>query len=261
MAQEAWPYEPKKAFLNYISHAFFGFTREHGWSSQDLEVVRTLLGSWRVRIEELFGSNSSPLEHVVGLQSYQEEDGDALDNDLPISYTELLHSGQSKRVQAMHDPLPSEEVLKSNKEISFVPKIQRKRKMTEKMKLFCELDIVCKKDVSSKEKTRSKHVKSVGNDAIPENLLDVNSYCQEDMETILLVYMKKKIVHDMYFSLRKTFLRLKKEEKSFYIFCKEFKKLNSQVMVSLITSWLIDMKKNVVHGSTSLSAKNIEIIV
>ncbi|MCO5609846.1 hypothetical protein L7F22_064078 [Adiantum nelumboides] len=55
------------------------------------------------------------------------KDGDALDNDLPISYTELLHSGQSKRVQAMHDPLPSEEVLKSNKEISFVPKIQRKR--------------------------------------------------------------------------------------------------------------------------------------
>ncbi|MCO5584822.1 hypothetical protein L7F22_038754 [Adiantum nelumboides] len=53
--------------------------------------------------------------------------------------------------------------------------------MTEKMKSFCELDIV-RKDVSFKEKTRSKHVKSVGNDiksvgndAIPEIFLDVVS--------------------------------------------------------------------------------------
>ncbi|MCO5553388.1 hypothetical protein L7F22_006909 [Adiantum nelumboides] len=168
----------------------------------------------------------------------------------------------------MHDPLPSEEVLNSKKEISFISKIQRKRKMTEKMKSFCEFDIVRKKYVSSKEKTRSKHVKSLGNDvksvendAITEDLLDVNSYGQEVMETILLVYMKKKTVHDMYFSLQKTFLQLKKEEKSFYIFCKEFKNPNSQVMVSLITSWLIDIEKIVVHGSTHLSAKYIEIIV
>ncbi|MCO5598075.1 hypothetical protein L7F22_052165 [Adiantum nelumboides] len=99
------------------------------------------------------------MKSFENLQSYHEEDGDALVNDLPISYTELLHSGQSKRVQAMHDPLPSKEVLKSNK-------------MTEKMKSFCELDIVRKKDGSSKEETRSKHVKSVGNDALLGNLLD-----------------------------------------------------------------------------------------
>lgn len=49
-----------------ISHIFFNFTRDHGWSINDMKVARTLLSAWRVRSEESLGPNSSPLEHVAG---------------------------------------------------------------------------------------------------------------------------------------------------------------------------------------------------
>ncbi|MCO5560550.1 hypothetical protein L7F22_014165 [Adiantum nelumboides] len=49
-----------------IAHLFFNYTRDHGWTNKTIEVARTLLSSWRVRSEEAFGANSSPLEHVAG---------------------------------------------------------------------------------------------------------------------------------------------------------------------------------------------------
>ncbi|MCO5580896.1 hypothetical protein L7F22_034769 [Adiantum nelumboides] len=38
-----------------------------GKESENINVVRTLLASWRVRTEELLGPNSAPLEHVAGV--------------------------------------------------------------------------------------------------------------------------------------------------------------------------------------------------
>ncbi|MCO5608601.1 hypothetical protein L7F22_062814 [Adiantum nelumboides] len=58
-------------FLNGVDVMF----EDHGWSSKDMKVVRTLLKSWRVRSEEVFGANSSPLEHITG-------NGDMLDDVL-----------------------------------------------------------------------------------------------------------------------------------------------------------------------------------
>lgn len=52
-----------------IAHLFYNFSRDHGWSKKDMEVVKRLMLAWRVRSEESFGKNSSPLEHVAGLRS------------------------------------------------------------------------------------------------------------------------------------------------------------------------------------------------
>lgn len=49
-----------------IAHMFFDCTREKGWTSNDIQVCRTLLLSWRILSEEYDGPNSSPLEHVAG---------------------------------------------------------------------------------------------------------------------------------------------------------------------------------------------------
>ncbi|KAI5083002.1 hypothetical protein GOP47_0002745 [Adiantum capillus-veneris] len=133
-----------------------------------------------------------------GLQSYEEEDVDALVGDAPLSYTELLHTGQSKRVQANKDLSSLDEVPKRDEEISCVKKASRKRKMTEKMKSLCELDH-SRKTSSSKEKVACKRVNDAKNGG--DEILNVHSYNEQDMETIVLVYMQKKSVHDMYFSL------------------------------------------------------------
>ncbi len=50
-----------------IAHSFYNYSRDHGWSIDDIGVVSTLLQSWRVRKEEFLGANSSPLEHVAGI--------------------------------------------------------------------------------------------------------------------------------------------------------------------------------------------------
>ncbi|MCO5609473.1 hypothetical protein L7F22_063700 [Adiantum nelumboides] len=153
-----------------IAHAFYNYTRENGWSLQNINVVRTLLASWRVRTEELLGPNSAPLEHVAGvgeilddilrhgshdtdkflmdikgfegLQQYKDEDDDNLDHDLEISYTELLQNGLSKRVQATKELSPRDEtpMLESYEEMVCPRKSGRKRKLSEKMKKYCEVD-------------------------------------------------------------------------------------------------------------------------
>lgn len=49
-----------------IAHSFYNYSRDIGWSTESMSCVRTLLLSWRVRTEELLGTNSYPLEHVAG---------------------------------------------------------------------------------------------------------------------------------------------------------------------------------------------------
>lgn len=49
-----------------IAHTFYNYSRDNGWSKESMDVVRTLFLSWRVRMEELYGATSSPLEHVAG---------------------------------------------------------------------------------------------------------------------------------------------------------------------------------------------------
>ena len=49
-----------------IAHFFFNWTRNKGWSAEDLDGVCQLLQKWRVLSEELDGPNGRPLEHVVG---------------------------------------------------------------------------------------------------------------------------------------------------------------------------------------------------
>ncbi|KAI5060472.1 hypothetical protein GOP47_0024892 [Adiantum capillus-veneris] len=141
--------------------------------------------------------------------------------------------------------------------ISCVKKASRKRKMTEKMKSLCELDH-SRKTSSSKEKVACKRVNDAKNGG--DEILNVHSYNEQDMKTIMLVYMQKKSVHDIYFSLRKTYVCLKKEDKSFYSFCNDSKSPSSHMMIKLISSWLVFMKKIVVKGCTSLSAKNVQLL-
>ncbi|MCO5592710.1 hypothetical protein L7F22_046713 [Adiantum nelumboides] len=49
-----------------IAHSFYNYSRDNGWSVDDIRVMKLLLQSWRVRMEEYLGPNSSPLEHVAG---------------------------------------------------------------------------------------------------------------------------------------------------------------------------------------------------
>ena len=49
-----------------ICHYFFNYSRLHGWSRQDIQVVKGMFQSWRVLSEELDGPNGAPLEHVAG---------------------------------------------------------------------------------------------------------------------------------------------------------------------------------------------------
>lgn len=49
-----------------IAHCFYNYSRDYGWSLNDINAIRTLLQSWRIRKEEAFGANSSTLEHVAG---------------------------------------------------------------------------------------------------------------------------------------------------------------------------------------------------
>ncbi|MCO5559186.1 hypothetical protein L7F22_012781 [Adiantum nelumboides] len=66
-----WPNSPSIYFESFKAEENQKFVqwclpRDHGWSLEDMKVVRTLLQSWRVRNEEIYGANSSPLEHVAG---------------------------------------------------------------------------------------------------------------------------------------------------------------------------------------------------
>ncbi|MCO5555122.1 hypothetical protein L7F22_008663 [Adiantum nelumboides] len=49
-----------------IAHMFFDCSRKIGWSKDCIAKCRSLLLSWRIRSEEYYGANSSPLEHVAG---------------------------------------------------------------------------------------------------------------------------------------------------------------------------------------------------
>ena len=49
-----------------ICHYFFNYSRLHGWSRLDIQVVKGMLQSWRVLSKELDGPNGAPLEHVAG---------------------------------------------------------------------------------------------------------------------------------------------------------------------------------------------------
>ncbi|MCO5605605.1 hypothetical protein L7F22_059788 [Adiantum nelumboides] len=163
-----------------------------------------------------------------GLQQYKDEDDDNLDHDLEISYTELLQNGLSKRVQATKELSPRDEtpMLESYEEMVCPRKSGRKRKLSEKMKKYCEVDNAhIKESNASGEVTKRSKEKSNGIE------VDVNTLSHEDMETIVLVYSKKKTIMDMYFCLRKMYIGLKKEESSFRSYSKESKSPDSETMI------------------------------
>ncbi|MCO5569490.1 hypothetical protein L7F22_023203 [Adiantum nelumboides] len=49
-----------------IAHNFYNFSRDHGWSFNNIEATKKILQSWRVRKDGYRGATSSPLEHVAG---------------------------------------------------------------------------------------------------------------------------------------------------------------------------------------------------
>lgn len=52
-----------------IAHIFYNYCRTNGWSKDAMDITRQLFLAWRVRSEEYYGANSSPLEHVAGMFS------------------------------------------------------------------------------------------------------------------------------------------------------------------------------------------------
>ncbi|KAI5078906.1 hypothetical protein GOP47_0006577 [Adiantum capillus-veneris] len=136
----------------------------------------------------------------------------------------------------------------------------KKRKMSEKMKTLSELDSARKRESNVNEKIVSTSSKKNIDYDDSAKVAKMDSYTLEDMETVLLVYTKKRTVNEMYFSLRKAYLNLKKEEITFKDYTKDLKNPNSHLMAKQVTSWLIDMKKIVIHGYSPLSANDIELL-
>ncbi|MCO5565134.1 hypothetical protein L7F22_018805 [Adiantum nelumboides] len=244
-----------------ICHAFINFTRENGWSLEDIEVVRSLLASWRVQMEELFGINSAPLEHVAGF-------GDILDN--------ILHHGSHDVIwcylyEGMSLPTFSSTVVEKEKVINGV-KIDRFLMEINHLDGIHEYQDKAvnesKLDNSDDNDSFGKVLKAVNesklddsddNDSFGE-VLKIQSFSTEDMEPILLAYTHKKTVNDMYFSLRKMYVSFKKEESSFKNYSKGLKNPDSQSMMMQIIKWLMDRKRLVIHGCSPLSTKDIEIV-
>ncbi|MCO5587093.1 hypothetical protein L7F22_041039 [Adiantum nelumboides] len=192
-----------------------------------------------------------------GLQQYKDEDDDNLDHDLEISYTELLQNGLSKRVQATKELSPRDEtpMLESYEEMVCPRKCGRKRKLSEKMKKYCEVD-----NAHIKESNASREVTKRSKEKSNDIEVDVNTLSHEDMETIVLVYSKKKTIMDMYFCLRKMYIGLKKEESSFRSYSKESKSPDSETMIKQVVMWLLHMEKVIVHGCSPISVKDIQIV-
>ncbi|MCO5589477.1 hypothetical protein L7F22_043444 [Adiantum nelumboides] len=97
---------------------------------------------------------------------------DAVSLDLSMSFTELLHSGQSKRVQASKDVSSTIEVPALDEYGLGTRKTNRKKKMTEKMRSLHERDHAHKREVSLKEKMTNKHDETVKNDNQFQDILD-----------------------------------------------------------------------------------------
>ncbi|MCO5578291.1 hypothetical protein L7F22_032131 [Adiantum nelumboides] len=102
----------------------------------------------------------------------KDKEVDAVSFDLSMSFTELLHSGQSKRVQATKDVYSIIEVPVLDEDASGTRKTNRKRKMTEKMRSLHELDHAHKREVSLNEKMTTKHDETVKNDNQFQDILD-----------------------------------------------------------------------------------------
>lgn len=51
-----------------IAHIFYNFSRTNGWTMESINAARSLFLAWRIRSEEYYGANSSPLEHVAGVR-------------------------------------------------------------------------------------------------------------------------------------------------------------------------------------------------
>ncbi|MCO5609470.1 hypothetical protein L7F22_063697 [Adiantum nelumboides] len=192
-----------------------------------------------------------------GLQQYKDEDDDNLDHDLEISYTELLQNGLSKRVQATKELSPRDEtpMLESYEEMVCPRKSGRKRKLSEKMKKYCEVD-----NAHIKESNASGEVTKRSKEKSNDIEVDVNTLSHEDMETIVLVYSKKKTIMDMYFCLLKMYIGLKKEESSFRSYSKESKSPDSETMIKQVVMWLLHMEKVIVYGCSPISVKDIQIV-
>ncbi|MCO5556741.1 hypothetical protein L7F22_010293 [Adiantum nelumboides] len=122
------------------------------------------------------------MKRFEGLQSYHEEEVDAVSFDLSMSFTELLHSGQSKRVQATKDVSSTIEVPVLDEDASCTRKSNRKRKMTEKMRSLHELDHAHKREMSLKEKMTTKHDKTMKNDNQFQDILDMTTKHDKTMK-------------------------------------------------------------------------------
>lgn len=49
-----------------IAHYFFNYTRDKGWTTQDIDSVQNLFHHWRVISEDTLKPNARPLEHIAG---------------------------------------------------------------------------------------------------------------------------------------------------------------------------------------------------
>ncbi len=50
-----------------VGRLFYTHSQSHGWTSRSRQNAWELLVTWRVRLEESVGPNSSPLEHVASI--------------------------------------------------------------------------------------------------------------------------------------------------------------------------------------------------
>ena len=49
-----------------VERLFYSHSRTYGWTQDSIFIARELLATWRIKMEEALGPNSSPLEHVAG---------------------------------------------------------------------------------------------------------------------------------------------------------------------------------------------------